>query len=300
MLGRRLLSVKTLPPSPEQVSRGIKDADVDVRRAFSSRKDIVISQEDRFQMLIDTLVEYEEDGDEEQITKTIRKIKKEGGQFTLESDEGYVEEWANYSDDGWLYPLLCITYKLKLNDLVISEWVGQWAYNENFEVDFSGDGDTEEYPLIRELAGFEIDAPDELPRMLAFSPDSSLPKTEQLQQYIDYLIDFEEGYEDDKEEIIEKIIGILKEEGNTFTLEEDEDEIFWNEINNRSYPMLSISYTLKLNDLVISEWVNEWGYNENHDIELGSNGEEYPLIREMAGFEINVPDLPDLEELNED
>jgi hypothetical protein len=41
---------------------------------------------------------------------------------------------------------------------VISEWVGQWAYDENFEVDFCGDGDTEEYPLIRELAGFEITA----------------------------------------------------------------------------------------------------------------------------------------------
>ena len=64
-----------------------------------------------------------------------------------------------------------------------------------------------------------------------------------------------------------------------------------------NYPVLTMSYTLKLNDLVISEWINEWGYNENHMIELGSDGEEYPLIRELAGFEINCPELPELEEL---
>ena len=258
--------------------------------------------EGKFQLYIDTLIEYEEDADEENITTLIKKIKKEGGQFALVSDEGYVEEWANYSDDGWLYPLLCITYKLKLNDLVISEWVGQWAYDENFEVDFCGDGDTEEYPLIRELAGFEIDAPDELSRKVDFSPDESLSVEEQLKQYIDFLIEVEDGRPNDQdvEEIIEATISTLKEQGHNFSLETEEDEVVWNAMGDWNYPMLSITYTLKLDDLVISEWVNEWGYNENHDIELGSNGEEYPQIREMAGFEINQPDLPDLEELNED
>jgi hypothetical protein len=269
---------------------------------MTNRKDSVISQEDKFQLVIDELIGFEEDGDEEQIAKTIEKIKKDGGQFALESDEGYVEEWANYSDDGWLYPLLSITYKLKLNDLVISEWVGQWAYNENFEVDFGGDGDTEEYPLIRELAGFEIDAPEDLPRKVDFSPDESLSEEDQLKQYIDFLIEVENGRPDDQdlEEIIEATISTLKEQGHKFSLEEAEDEIVWNEMGDWNYPMLSITYTLKLNELVISEWVNEWGYNENHDIELGSNGEEYPVILEMAGFEINEPDLPDLEELDKD
>ncbi len=292
---------KDFTPSPAQVNRGIKDANVDVRRAFSCRKDIVISQEDKFQMYIDALIEYEEDDDEEQIAKTIRKIKKDGGQFTLESDEGYVEEWVSYGDDGWLYPLLCITYTLKLNELVISQWLGQWVYNENFDVDFIDDGNGEEYPLIRELAGFEIDTPD-LPKEVDFSPDSGLSEEGQLKQYIDFLIDVEDGRpnDQDEEEIIEKIISNLKEEGYKFYLVAGEDTIVWNDMGDWRYPMLSISYTLKLNDLVISEWVNKWGYNEKHDIELRHDSEEYPLIREMAGFEIGYPIIPDLVELNKD
>jgi len=125
---------------------------------------------------------------------------------------------------------------------------------------------------------------------------------EQLKQYIDFLIEVEDGRPNDQdvEEIIEATISTLKEQGHNFSLETEEDEVVWNAMGDWNYPMLSITYTLKLDDLVISEWVNEWGYNENHDIELGFNGEEYPQIREMAGFEINVPDLPDLEELNED
>jgi hypothetical protein len=292
---------KDFTPSSAQVNRGIKDADLDVRRAFSSRKDIVISQEHKFQMYIDALIEYEADDDEEKIAKTIRKIKKDGGQFTLESDEGYVEEWVSYGDDGWLYPLLCITYTLKLNELVISEWLGQWVYNENFDVDFIDDGNGEEYPLIRELAGFEIDTPD-LPKEVDFSPDSSLSEEGQLKQYIDFLIDVENGRpnDQDEEEIIEATISTLKEQGNRFSLETEENEIVWDDMGEWRYPRLSITYTLKLDGLIISEWVNEWGYNENHEIELGSDGEKYPQIREMAGFEIDYPDLPDLEELNED
>ena len=292
---------KDFTPSSAQVNRGIKDADLDVRRAFSSRKDIVISQEHKFQMYIDALIEYEADDDEEKIAKTIRKIKKDGGQFTLESDEGYVEEWVSYGDDGWLYPLLCITYTLKLNELVISEWLGQWVYNENFDVDFIDDGNGEEYPLIRELAGFEIDTPD-LPKEVDFSPDSGLSEEGQLKQYIDFLIDVENGRPDDQdvEEIIEATISTLKEQGHNFSLETTVDEIVWNDIGDWRYPRLSITYTLKLDGLIISEWVNEWGYNENHYIELGSDGEEYPQIREMAGFKIDYPNLPDLEELNAD
>ncbi len=292
---------KDFTPSPAQVKRGIKDANVDVRRAFSCRKDIVISQEDKFQMYIDALTEYEEDDDEEQIAKTIRKIKKDGGQFTLESDEGYVEEWLNYCDDGWLYPCLCITYTLKLNDIVISQWLGQWAYDLNFDVDIIDGGNGEEYPLIRELAGLEIDPPD-LPKEVDFSPDSGLSEEGQLKQYIDFLIDVENGRPDDQdvEEIIEATISTLKEQGHKFSLETKEDEIVWNDMGDRRYPRLSITYTLKLDGLIISEWVNEWGYNENHDIELGSDGEEFPQIREMAGFKIDYPNLPDLEELNED
>ena len=288
---------KDFTPSPAQVNRGIKDANVDVRRAFSCRKDIFISQEDKFQMYIDALTEYEEDDDEEQIAKTIRKIKKDGGQFTLESDEGYVEEWLNYCDDGWLYPCLCITYTLKLNDIVISQWLGQWAYDLNFDVDIIDGGNGEEYPLIRELAGLEIDPPD-LPKEVDFSPDSGLSEEGQLKQYIDFLIDVENGRPDDQdvEEIIEATISTLKEQGHKFSLETKEDEIVWNDMGDRRYPRLSITYTLKLDGLIISEWVNEWGYNENHDIELGSDGEEYPQIREMAGLKIDYPNLPNLEE----
>ena len=185
---------------------------------------------------------------------------------------------------------------------MISEWLGQWAYDENFEVDFIDDGNGEEYPLIREIAGFEIDPPEELPRKVDFSPDESLSVEDQLKQYIDFLIEVENGRPDDQdvEEIIEATISTLKEQGHKFSLETKEDEIVWNDMGDRRYPRLSITYTLKLDGLIISEWVNEWGYNENHDIELGSDGEEYPQIREMAGFKIDYPNLPDLEELNED
>jgi ferredoxin len=287
---------KDFTPSPAQVSRGIKDSEATVRLALFSRKDIVISQEDKFQIYIDALIEFEEDYDGENIAKTIKKIKKEGGKFTLESNEGNVEEMCG-SGDCWLYPLLCVSYTLKLNELLVSEWESRWGYNENLDVEFVDDGNGEVYPLIRELAGFEIDEPDLPERAFDFSPDSDLSEQDQLQQYIDFLIGCEEDYEEEK---IEKIISTLKEGGHKFSLETDEDEIVWNDIDDWRYPMLSISYTLKLSDQLISQWVNEWGYNENHDIELGNDGEEYPLIREMAGFEIDYPDLPDLEELNDD
>lgn len=204
---------KDFTPSTLQVSRWIKDAEVVVRRAFFSRKDVVIPPEDKFQMYIDALIAYEKKRDEENVEKLIQKIKIEGGQFTLESDEGDEGEWIDYCDDGWLYPSLSITYTLKLNDIVISEWISEWAYDFDFEVTLIDGGNGEEYPLIRELAGFEMDGPDELPKILAFSPDSTLPFQDQIQQYIDFLIEVEEGVFDDQEEIIETLIKNLKDEG---------------------------------------------------------------------------------------
>ena len=287
---------KDFTPTESQVKRGIKDVDEVVRQAFARRKDIVVSKEDKLRLYIDDLIGFEDEEDEEKIAKTIRKIRKEDGKFLLESDEGYIEEWCSY-DDGWIYPLLCITYTLKLNDIVISQWLVQWAYDENNEVVFIDGGDGEEYPIIREMAGFKIDIPVLPEREIDFSPDLGLSEEEEIQQYIDFLIECEDGYEEEK---IQKLISTLKEQGYNFSLETEEDEIVWNDKGDWRYPMLSITYVLKLDDLVISEWVNEWGYNENHDIELSSDGEEYPLIRAMAGFEINEPDLPSLEELNED
>lgn len=298
-------------PSQIQVNRGVKDLDVLVRLAFFSRMDIVILKEDKLQLLIDDLTSCEDDyryfdDIEKRLAGKVTRIVEEGYKFSFVIDENSeeCEDWYvnndTFWDDGeeWLYPVLCISYTLKINELVISKWLSQWTYNDEYdEVDFICDGDGEEYPLIRKAAGFEIELPECPEREVYFSPDSDLSEQDQLQQYIDFLIGCEEDYEEEK---IEKIISTLKEGGHKFSLETDEDVIVWNDIDGWRYPMLSISYTLKLSDQLISEWVNEWGYNENHDIELGYDGEEYPLIREMAGFEIDYPDLPDLEELNED
>jgi hypothetical protein len=261
--------------------------------------------------LIDDLIscEYHHgyyNDNEKKLAGKVTKIIEEGYKFSLVIDEDCDEckDWFDGNDiywsdgNGWRYPVVCISYTLKLNELVISKWLSQWTYRDdgyikNNEVDFNIDGNGEEYPLIREMAGFEIDIPVLPEREM----DVDLSEEDGVQQYIDFLI----GCEDDcEEEHIQKIISKLNEEGCDFSLETEEDEVVWNAIEDWKYPMLSITYILKLDDLVISEWVNEWGYNENHDIELSSDGEEYPLIREMAGFEINEPDLPDLEELNED